>query len=153
MKGPAYSPVESVLYAIEVKSKLSLEELKRAEAGAKRLEQLRLLQVKNQTARALAPLSILLAFDSDLKGEYSSELDRYLTLIQGSPFGLAALCVVGKGYWFWDTRTEKWDSTVVGSASHEYQYQEVVEFVAGIMNTYPDIAASRGNPPLGWYLL
>jgi hypothetical protein len=92
----------------------------------------------------------LFAFDSDLTENGESEIERYQRLDSCNPTDplLRAICVVGRGYWYYDNRDNRW---VFLHPSQEHD--EVVGFLSGVMNTIPDALASRGRPRLGNYLM
>jgi len=143
-------PIESVLYTIEIKSTLSAAELQSADTAAAQL-----LSFKYQHGIFLgdAPvqhtvekvISTVFAFASDLKPGGISEVDRYKSKAVSAPPALRALCVVGRGYWFYS-------GTDWVCPSGRSDLFEVVGFMAGIMNRYGSVSASRGRPRIGDYL-
>lgn len=145
-------PIESVLYTVEVKSTLNASELKDSHRSATELRGFGYQSGKyderdspeRHTVRPV--ISTILAFDTDLVPGGKPEVQRY-DEVRGSEFpAIQAMCVVGKGYWYnRDGQWKEWTLT--------YPLEEVVGFVAGIMNTYRDVAESREAPRLGRYLI
>ena len=142
-------PVESVLYTIEVKSKLGMAELRAAHKAAAKLTQFFYApghygenDAEPQNTAKLIPT--VFAFRSNLSGNKQRELQRYGKVAGGQP-ALRALCIVGRGYWFYD------DAGWVTPQGRD-DLNEVTGFISGILNRYPAIAASRGNPQIGKYL-
>jgi hypothetical protein len=144
-------PVESCLYAIEVKSCLTKEELDKAVAAALAIDKLALLpthdfSAANAPARATAkPILALFAFRSDLVSDPAKEIERYRTADASPSPAFKAICVVGRGYWYWR------DGWRCFSASADFG--EVMSFLAGISNTIPRLLAVKGRPNFGNYLI
>lgn len=144
-------PIESALYAIEVKSKMTANEIETSHESATELTGFTYQsgdydefgKATNHLVTRL--ISCVLAFDTDLVLEGKSEVERY-DEIRGSEYpAIRAICVVGRGYWYWsEKRWKTWDRT--------YDFEEVVGLIAGVMNTYRMIAATRKEPRLGLYL-
>lgn len=142
-------PIEAVLFAIEVKSTLDLKELRAAHENAKALLEFQLLPdqaVKiGETFSWHAPISAVFAFASDLEHNGLTELARYERLLAGAQPAVMKLCVAGRGAWRRiDARWSQWPCR----RSHD----EVIGFLASIMNTIGSLAASRGNPAMGHYV-
>lgn len=134
-------PLEASLFTIEVKSKLTSEELKSAHEKARRLEKLR------HVPGAAPPehvIPCLFAFESDLS--VKSELDRYreVALDEQHP-ALRDLCVVGRGHWFW--KTDQWYEQKPTPG-----YAEVLDLMASIIATHERVSASRTKPDLRQYV-
>lgn len=149
-------PAESCFYAIEVKSRTSASEIRDAIAKADSLRRIRYLpgaydsesRPKNHRFTPIIPA--FFAFDSDLRKTGKSELERYQELdpnFRNKP-SLVAICVVGRGYWYYRAIDKKWISHPPTP-----DYDEVVDFLSGVINTIPDAMASRGHPRLGNYLM
>lgn len=145
-------PIESVLYAIEVKSKMTANEIETSDKSATEL--IRFMyqsgdyddsgKLSEHIVEKLA--SCVLAFDTDLTLEGKSEIERY-DEIRGSECdpALRAICVVGRGYWYWSgNKWETWERTS--------EFEEVVGFIITVMNRYREVAATRKEPRLGVYL-
>jgi hypothetical protein len=151
-------PIESVLFAIEVKKTLDAPELTTSIEKAIKLSQLRLLSGKHEdndvpiVTYPWPPVSAILAFVSDLNLNGKTELERFITrlsLIQGYSADeppIQVICVVGRGCWYWKrTEWKCWPKN--------YPLQEVMSFLATIMNSYKKIRETRWAPRLGEYLL
>jgi len=146
-------PIESTLFTIEVKSTLTAGELQTSHDGA--LELRGFARTTGQfdergqpiPDEAMDVVSLLFAFDTDLAPNANSEIERYDRLRgQGEP-ALRGICVVGRRCWLWQKSDgwAKWPQTG--------ELEEVVGFVAGIMNGYREIAATRKWPRMGVYLV
>lgn len=142
-------PIESCLYAIEIKSKITASEVKDSIAKG---EQLRSLKYIHEIyGQSIIPVILAIyAFDTDLVGDGKSEIERYReydALFLKDPV-IPVICVAGRGYWYFKHKEKKW---VFHPPSPGFD--EVVDFLAGVVNTVPDIINIRGNPGLGWYLI
>lgn len=142
-------PVECVRYAFEIKTKLTASEIK--DANKKFTSVRNLISFPNKQAdgsiqRGSLPTTVLFAFDSDLSG---SEIDRYLKHSKESPPACIVLCVLGKGYWFYNGGTKHWYGEQVTTASQPYQ--EFCMFIGGLMNTLSrEEASSRPFDPASY---
>ena len=153
-------PIESCLYSIEIKSKLTATELQSAIKNAQDVRALPLLQTEHWVA-GLDPtkivsrvvgntpfcISALFAFSSDLTGDPKKELDRYRTYdpdADSNP-AIGVICIVGRGYWY---------STMPGWSyvAATDDIDEVMSFLAGTTNTLPQLLALKGRPRFGMYL-
>jgi len=144
-------PIESVLYTVEVKSTLNAAELKESHASASELLDFPYLPgVYDEFDKELhhevkKVVSTILAFDTDLSPSGKTETQRYDELCKSEKPVIRAICVVGKGYWWWTPNG--WKAWPIS-----YDLGEVVGFVAGVMNTYRKIAATRKEPRMGRYV-
>jgi len=142
-------PIESVLVSIEVKSILTQSELLVAHRAAELLNTFTILPGLYTEAgepiqhTQISPPSALIAFGSDLTA--STELERYQRLLVGSQQELGVICVVSRQCVVWNST--KW---LVHPASEDHD--ELVAFLAVILNTLPGIALTRGRPRMGKYL-
>ena len=151
-KSTGIFPIESVLYAIEVKTKITTDEIRTSHRSATELMGFRYQsgdydQFDKPTEHIVGKLiSCVFAFDTDLTLEGKNEVERY-DEIRGSEYpAIPVICVVGRGYWYWfQNKWKTWERT--------YEFEEVVGFIAGVMNTYRMIAATRKEPRLGHYLI
>lgn len=145
-------PVESVVYTIEVKSRLTAPELSAAHTSAKELGGFDYAPGARTPEGVVAHhavekvISTIIAFDSDLTQGGKSEIDRYEEIRGEDEPALRALCVIDRGYWFW--ADEQWHYR-----QSRYSLEEVVGFIAGVMNTYRRVSESRRQPDLGRYLV
>jgi hypothetical protein len=144
-------PIESVLFTVEVKSKLTADELGKAHQNAQRVAGFEYQTGQyddygNPINYPTKPcVSTLFAFDTDLSEDGKIETVRYDEIRGSKPPSIRVLCVVGRGYWLW--RNNQWHEF-----NRTYQFEEVVGFLAGMLNTYRRILAARGSPMLGRYL-
>lgn len=148
-------PIESFLFSIEVKSVLTSTELRASHQKALELDQFPYHSgtydandvPQPQTCIHLIPA--VFAFDSDLTGGTITEIDRYDGIRGNDPPAIKSLCIVGKGNWYWKATNEggAWQAV-----STEGPFGEVMAFLAGILNTYAQVAESRCRPRLGHYL-
>ena len=144
-------PIECVLYAIGVKTKLIMQELRDAGAKVRALDDMPIQSgrydenFKPLTHNVIRPGSALFAFGSDLKQK--SELDRHLELLGDSPPAIKVLCVVGRGIWHFSPEGE-WHEHVLSC-----EFDEILHLIAVLLNSYTLIAATRGAPRLAVYLL
>lgn len=145
-------PIEAVFCAIEVKTTVDMEELRTAHDNA-----LKLLtdfgyrpglyddNGKEQQHNINKVRSVVFALGSDLSGRGRSEVDRYKE-VQGTSFAaIRALCVSGREYWY------EADGTWYGVRDND-EFDGVLTFLAGVMNTYRSVSMSRGHPLLGNYI-
>jgi len=128
-------PIECVRYVFEVKSRLTAAEIRDADKKFDSVARLIAFPKKNADGSITGSASVstvLLAFDSDISG---NELDRYLKHADPtrSTPACVALCVLGKGYWFFDGATKRWHggATRTGDAA----FTEFAYFITGFMNT------------------
>jgi len=148
-------PIEAVLFAIEVKSKLTLEELRDSHLAAATLLTFPALPGRDFLPdedeirwEFKSPISAVFAFSSSLTAPGSTELARYedyLASIGTTDPALFQICVAGRefcrragGMWSHWPRSDPHD--------------EVLGFLAAIMNTIPSLSASRGTPSMGRYV-
>jgi len=147
-------PAETCLYSIEVKSKTSSNEIKDAIKKARVIREMQYSpgfydNFGNAPSHSITPIvTVFFSFSSDLTGK--SELERYLVL---DPEGntdplIRAICVVGSGYWYFYGHEQCWYYWEPTD-----DYEEVVAFLGGIINTIPDAIASRGRPRFGEYII
>src|SRR5260370_8149745 len=143
-------PIEAALMTVEVKSKLTADELRLAHASAASVAQLQHAPPVGATAfpelhRIEHVVPYLLAFDTDLTPGGKSEVERYdETLASHAPL-ILGMCVVDRGFWFRD-----------GAAWVEWKfsipYGEVVAFITAVANTAQPIPPTRFHPYLTPYL-
>jgi hypothetical protein len=140
----AIIPIESVLYTIEVKSKLTKAELEKAHKSAKELSSFQYLTgPSGQTGQLV---SVVFALESDIASAEFSEPKRYHHLYGEEVPYLKAICIAGGGYWY----EHKGNWLRVGG---ELPGDDVLAFIGGVMNTSKEIAATRGPQKLGNYLI
>jgi Domain of unknown function (DUF6602) len=144
-------PLECSLAAVEVKSRLTREELRGADEKAGTLFDFQ--YQSGLTASVLGSGSVpvervmatVFALDTDLSQDGTTEIERYDSLPGRHPEALRALCVVGRGYWFrWHDR---WETT-----ARSFEFAEVAAFIAGTLGALSRVAVSRRAPSLVNYL-
>jgi hypothetical protein len=117
--GPALIPVESVMATIEVKSRLSSDELRKAQANALTVRNLSMLSglrdehgnyvdpivinkhgetIRGMHEQASAPTPMVFALNSDLSEGGKTEVDRHAEVCADDPQLLRGICVVGRGF-------------------------------------------------------
>ncbi len=164
-------PIESVLATLEIKSLLTVEELKQAHLNAKSVHRLEIQSggdKEKDAAAALIPrLTCLLAFDTDLAAGGKHEIGRYEEIRDGRysqppankegspgllipkhdrPY-LMVICVVGRGLWWYHyERREFLEVTMTRP------FDEVAALVTILGNSYRTLTTLRGEPPIGRYL-
>lgn len=148
-------PIESVLYAIEVKTTLTTKDLRTAHASAEYLETKFGYrpgkkgddgEFKDHQVEKVR--SVVFALSSKLKGGNRNEAERYKDIYGKSSPHVRAICVAGEEYWYDDGNN--WIGLKDSSGQ---QYDGVLAFIGGVCNTYRQVAESRGNPLLGSYLI
>ena len=92
----AIIPIEAVLYTIEVKSELTMQELRQAHKSAKELAAFTYLDHGQPNVLAT---SVLFALGSDLNSDPLNEAKRYVEVCGGEAPFLKEICVAGKGNW------------------------------------------------------
>jgi len=144
-------PLECTLAAIEVKSRLTREELRDADAKAAELFDFR---YQSGVAGVELPpggvsverlIDALFALDTDLVEGGMTEIQRYQSMPERHPEALRKLCVVGRGYWY------RWESSW-RSTAQAFEFAEVTAFIAGLLGILGRVAASRRVPSLANYL-
>ncbi|WP_437309490.1 DUF6602 domain-containing protein [Sorangium sp. So ce388] len=142
-------PIESVLYTIEVKSVLTRQELLGAHDAAEALAQYPLLgKDAKPISNGPRPISVLFALGSNLSSDGKTEAARYDELRGNGAPRLSAICIAGRGYWWFDKgKFQQWPE--------RHEHSEVVGFLGGIMNALPGLWEARraSRPPLGAYLI
>lgn len=149
-----YFPKESVLAVLEVKSKLTLEELRTTKLKFDKLDTLEMTSGDfnenhegETTENVYGVIKSLFAFSTDLTA--STDIERLLKEYpdaKNESF-INSICVVGKGYWTFNHREKKW-LKVEATEDHE----EVIRFLSSLINSLNDSLRSRGNPRIGSYL-
>jgi hypothetical protein len=151
-------PIDSCLLLIEVKTKLKMEELKKAHANAMKIDQTLIYSPPNRRLDSWKARYLLFAFDSDLAEPAGKnrvtlpECQRYRKLYtKGSESRQLAsppirgLCVVGREYGH--ERDGKWEGVLSDS-----NFNEVLVFIGCLINIYRDISNSRQSSWMEHYL-
>ena len=126
-------PIESVRYAIEIKSKVTATELKDSLMKFRSISRL-----KSQTTDAAGnpisgnwnPTYVIFAFGSDIS---SSEIERYVQYDPEAPPICTVLCVLGKGYWAFSGIQNTWCG--IDTTKEKVKYKEFAGFITGFMNS------------------
>lgn len=146
-------PIESVLYAIEVKTTLTAKELRIAHNSALFLDdKLSYLhgmkdEMGNELNHSIEKVrSVVFALSSDLTGKKLNEAERYKKIYGDGKISVRSICVAEREYWYED------DGNWIGITSGE-NYDEILGFIGGVTNTYKEVAISRGRPSLGHYIV
>jgi hypothetical protein len=134
-------PIESVLYTIEVKTKLTKRELRLAHESALKIKQMEAPIIRSNPGYSPI-IHTVFALDNDLSS--SNEIVRYKKIYGYNP-PIRSICVVGKEYWYEHRGIWKGPKIVE-------PFQEVLSIISGIMNTYKSISPTR-KALLGYYLL
>lgn len=143
-------PIESVLYAIEVKTTLTKRDVQQAHESAKILDSFSYIPGKqiDGTIGCSNPekcRSVIFALGTDLSENGKSEIERYKEIYKDDPTYVVAICVAGKEYWYRQkTAWIKFEGTD--------DFDEILGFIAGVTNTYRSVSISRGYPQLGNYI-
>jgi hypothetical protein len=133
-----------VLYTIEVKSVLTAADLRQAHESALQIDgfdyQPGFHDLFNEPVEGpiWKVIPTVFAFDSDLSASGRSEVDRYPDF-EGPEPPLKGICVAGRGYWYWNPFRQQWMDW-----PRTYEFEEVVGYLSGVMNTYGRIAPTRG---------
>lgn len=147
-------PVESVLSVIEVKSKLTVAELKTSHINALELLALKHLPAEYDEFNNPKPYidgSIkglnfyLFAYESDCD---SDEAARYDKVRDADHPAIRMICVAQKGCWILNTQKMNW-RTVISKKEHD----EIACFLSIIINSLKLISESKGTPRFGSYII
>lgn len=153
-----FFPIESVLYAIEVKSRLTRRELKTSIKKARAVLDLRSISTEHvvptfddnivaiRQSATPNPICALFCFGSDLIADPSAELARYRSLDDQADTRplFSVLCIVGRGYWYF---ADRWKFCAADS-----DRSEIMAWLAGTTNTLPQLIVAKGRPRFGMYL-
>lgn len=145
-------PVESCLYAIEVKSQLNATELKSSIDKFKRLRSLQYLEsfYPLNFVNPIGPacsfvIPALFAFSTDLSESGKTEIERYRENDETADISpiIPVLCVPGRGYWWFkgNEPDKKW----IHHPPSE-NYDEVIDFIGGLANTIPVEIIKKASP-------
>lgn len=104
-----FFPVECVRYAFEIKTRLTAKEIRDANKKFRSISKLVTFPPKQgdgtMKGRGGSPVTVLFAFGSKLSG---SEIERYKRHTDDQYPPCTVLCVLGKGYWFYDAASKDW---------------------------------------------
>ena len=144
-------PIEASIATIEVKSQLTLSQLKMAHESAESLATFKHAppigkERHDDNTQIEHIIPMLFALGTDLCDGGLSELDRYLRLLEGATPAIRTLCVVGRGCWWFGE--QGWQSVTSGDEA-----QIVAAFVASVTNICQRVSKTRHQPNLFQYLL
>ncbi|WDD96916.1 DUF6602 domain-containing protein [Thalassomonas actiniarum] len=147
-------PAECCAYAIEVKSTLTATEIKDSIKKAKSVRRLQLFPHEdkegNKVFRNNWVRNVLFAFSSDIKG---NEIERYLKYDTSETPQFIAICVLGKGYWYWSEKNGKYQWFGTESSDCTDRYEEYALFLSGFTNTLVGMEATLQGFTPGNYIL
>jgi len=141
-------PVESVLAIVEVKTTLTATELRSSVESAKIIQQFPYLSGGHEQLpvhNVKKTISTIFALDSDLAFDGKSELERLNDLYVGNDPPIRAICVSGRGYWFYTT---EWCYIPTDN-----QHQETMSLIVGLIDTFVEVGLTRQQPGLVSYLM
>lgn len=146
-------PIEACFYAIEIKSQATASEIRDAIGKGREILKLDYAgRVKEDRLKNLSlAVPTFFAFGSDLSDSGMSELQRYAKYDsewKERPI-LKAMCVVGRGYWYYSFEDNCWFFHPP-TPTHD----EVIDLVSGVVNTLAKARAQQARTALlGRYLM
>lgn len=170
-QGPAIVPVESALACIEIKSRLTATEVRKAHESAISVRRLsRHSGFRNESGqwvdtKSSGVTSLLLALETDLVAQGENEWERYINLIGDDYPELSSICVPSRGCWYTNEQGVFFDIDVGryfrqdhkplqrtnGFIAPNAEHAEVLSFLGGIIDTSQRVGPTRGIPPLSSY--
>jgi len=159
-------PLDACLFTIEVKSRLDSSELGKAIEQARSIRELLMgdpgprvvggsaeqsARITIEQPKPLLVVPTLFAFSTDLVDGAKTEIARYYEQDEHAAYDpvIRMICVVGRGFWrYGSPMREHWCYSPV-SENHD----EVVDYLAMIVNSLVAISESRGQPKIGNYLI
>ena len=143
-------PVEMSIATIEVKSKLTSRALRKAHESAAQVARFHHappvgLSAFPENHRIEHVVPCIFAYASDLTCRDTSETDRYDKIREAELPAIRAICVVNKGFWFWDV--DRWTAW-----TFDFEHGELAAFVSSTVNRCEVISQSRFQPDLRNYL-
>lgn len=143
-------PLEACLLTVEIKSQLTADELRTSHASARKLARFHHAPPVGSATHPASDIEhvipFLLAFSTDLSGCGKTEVERYLEIAGNEPPAIRGLCVVGRGYWFWD------DARGWQNGTLSIQHGDIVGMMGDIINVAQRVAATRRQPDIREYL-
>jgi hypothetical protein len=143
-------PYDGVLARVEVKSRLTRPELRKAAAAARDVVDMKFCRGYAPHLSWPRPISTIFAFDSDLLGPVDDELARLISVSQelpacdDIPSPITALCVVGRGCWLYGGE----EHATAGNwlkAKLVAPHDEILFFVGAISNSCYSIHMKRAG--------
>ena len=133
---------------IEVKSTLTIKELKTSVEKARSIENLKFIKDESIPKNLSRPFSALIALESKLTGKNYNEVERYIKTYPEAKNlpEIGLICVVGKGYWYFNgSHWISWNA--------DKSCAEVTGFIAGVLNTASRLASYKYKIPFGYYFI
>lgn len=149
-------PIEACLYALEVKSALTAEDVRAAIGAAHELSEMPYCAGafddagEPQAHAIVRVVPSIFAFRSDLVQGGKTEIERYRELDAGADTRpvIRELCVYGRGYWRFEGAKREW-----AFFAPTDEHDELIDFVYTLLNTLPMTIAMRHQPRVGAYLI
>lgn len=150
-------PLDATLVVLEVKSTLTAPELEDTLRKTRRFWGLRYATYEQKTTSEgettisfHTAMPALFAFSSDLSGDGKTELDRYRELDPEADERpqLTALCVLGRGCWYFWRDSREWRFYPPTE-----DFDEIIDFSAILLDTAMMTASSRLPPRISGYLV
>jgi len=144
-------PVECVLATVEVKTTLTAQELRLAHESATAIRRFTYLPGERDrlpgaivSHDVLNAIATVFALDTDLGADSKSELQRYHELHSSGDPPIKAICVSGRGYWYF--ANGQWRHIEADS-----QHREACGFIVGLFDSFSTVRKSRRQPNLWEY--
>jgi len=149
-------PKESVFAVIEVKSKLTKEEIRKTIENFKKLDNLKMNSGfyssdshESQERKIPGIIKSIFAFDTDLteKTDIERMKETLIEMNLNIP-NFSSFCVVKKGYWTFDHMVNKnWKNI-----SPSDEFDEIISYLSSLVNGLNQYLSLRGFPRVGSYL-
>lgn len=144
-------PIESVLATVEVKTTLTAAELVSAYNNAATIQNYRYLSGERNSETGQPVLhtvknliATVFALGTDLSTGGKTELQRYQEIHSSGEWPIRAICVLGRGYWFFKNEWCYEDA--------DAEHREIVAFLVGLLHTFAEVAETRRRPDLAAYI-
>ena len=146
-------PVESVLEKIEVKSRLTRDEMRKAIRSAVGVHELKMLPPQKDSVPERV-ICALFAYRSDFQGDEHKRMLECLEEVgvPQIPPPIPMLCVMEKGTWFLASSDRPGFQSKWMLAKPKSDHNDVVMFVSAMVNTLKVTRDSRGRPFWGPYI-
>ncbi|MFC2053163.1 DUF6602 domain-containing protein [Chloroflexota bacterium] len=145
-------PIESVLATVEVKTKLTIAELRSAYENAKTIHGYSYLSGERDeesgqpiSHNVKKAISTIFALYSELAVGGKTEIDRFKELHAIGDPPVRVICVSGRGYWFY---TDEW-----AYLPPDAENREILSFVVGLIEKFTEVSLSRRRPGLIPFLI
>jgi hypothetical protein len=145
-------PIESVLATVEVKTKLTATELTSTYETAAAIHRYPYLSGENDATTGqpiVHPIGRVIAsvfaLGSDLTPGGKTELQRYQGIHRTGDSPLRAICVSGRGYWYF---ADGWRCV-----EPDGEHSETVAFIIGLFDALGVVGKTRRQPRLAGYIV